>query len=72
MPKFSAYLRGEGTIGPTGPQGESGPVGPSQHVLFDVDVSTGYLLMYTDYDVLESQVKANFKLDDTGHLVVVI
>ena len=72
MPKFSAYLRGEGAIGPTGPQGPKGDVGPSQHVLFNVDVSTGYLLMYTDYDVLESEVKANFKLDDTGHLMVEI
>ena len=69
MPKFSAYLRGEGTIGPTGPQGESGPIGPSQHILFDVDVSTGNLLMYTNYDVFDEDM---FTLDNTGHLWVQI
>ena len=69
MPKFSAYLRGEGTIGPTGPTGSSGPVGPSQHVLFDVDVSTGYLYMWTDYDIFKEKM---FQLDDTGHLIVEI
>ena len=70
MPKFSAYLRGEGIVGPTGPQGEPGPVGPSQHVLFDVDVSTGQLIMYTDYDVFDEDMF--FVDDDTGHLWVTI
>ena len=70
MPKFSAYLRGEGTIGPTGPIGETGPVGPSQHVLFDVDVTSGYLYMYTDYDILDSNVREKMELDETGHLVI--
>lgn len=69
MPKFSAYLRGEGVMGPTGPAGEAGPVGPSQKILFDVDVSTGELIMYTDYDIFDEQM---FQLDDTGHLLVTI
>ena len=69
MPKFSAYLRGEGVLGPTGPAGEAGPVGPSQKILFDVDVSTGELIMYTDYDIFDEQM---FQLDDTGHLLVTI
>lgn len=70
MPKFSAYLRGEGTVGPAGPQGEPGPAGPSQQVLFDVDVSTGELIMYTDYDVFDED--KFFIDDDTGHLWVTI
>lgn len=69
MPKFSAYLRGEGVMGPTGPAGEAGPVGPSQKILFDVDVSTGELIMYTDYDIFDEEM---FQLDDTGHLLVTI
>ena len=69
MPKFSAYLRGEGVIGPTGPTGPQGSVGPSQKILFDVDVSTGELIMYTDYNVFDEN---EFYLDDTGHLMVTI
>ena len=69
MPKFSAYLRGEGTVGPQGPTGPAGSTGPSQKILFDVDVPTGELIMYTDYDVFDEN---QFELDDTGHLVVTI
>lgn len=69
MPKFSAYLRGEGIMGPTGPYGPVGPTGPSQKVLFDVDVSTGELIMYTDYDVFDEDM---FQLDETGHLLVTV
>ena len=69
MPKFSAYLRGEGTVGPQGPTGPTGQAGPSQKILFDVDTSTGELLMYTDYDVFDEDM---FYLDDTGHLMVTI
>ena len=69
MPKFSAYLRGEGVMGPTGPYGPVGPTGPSQKVLFDVDVSTGELIMYTDYDVFDENM---FQLDETGHLLVTV
>lgn len=69
MPKFSAYLRGEGVMGPTGPAGTAGPAGPSQTILFDVDVTTGELWMYTDSD--SSQITPeSFSLDDTGHLLV--
>lgn len=69
MPKLSAYLRGEGVAGPIGPTGPTGPVGASQKILFDVDVSTGELIMYTDYDVFDEDM---FYLDDTGHLMVTI
>ena len=69
MPKFSAYLRGEGTIGPTGPTGPQGVAGSPQKVLFDVDVSSGYLYMYTDIDILTQN---KFTLDETGHLLVEI
>lgn len=69
MPKFSAYLRGEGTVGPQGPTGPEGSPGPSQTILFDVDVSTGNLIMYTDYNVFDENM---FDLDDTGHLLVTI
>lgn len=69
MPKFSAYLRGEGTIGPRGEAGPTGPAGPSQKILFDVDMSTGELIMYTDYDIFNENM---FYLDETGHLMVTI
>lgn len=72
MPKFNAYLRGEGTVGPTGPTGNTGPAGPSQTILFDVDVSSGNLICYTDYniDLTDDEFKKHFSLDDTGHLWV--
>ena len=69
MPKFSAYLRGEGVVGPTGPTGPKGLTGESQKILFDVDVSTGELIMYTDYDIFNEDM---FYLNDTGHLMVTI
>lgn len=69
MPKFSAYLRGEGVEGPVGPIGPTGPVGPSQKILFDVDVTTGELIMYTDYNIFDIDPDM-FTLDETGHLVV--
>lgn len=69
MPKFSAYLRGEGTQGPQGIQGPAGPAGPSQTIFFDVDVTTGKLYMFTDSEVSKIGAEA-FSLDDSGHLVI--
>jgi len=66
MPKFSAYMRGEGTAGPQGSTGPTGPKGDMHTVFFDVDISTGELIMYADYEYEGPQ----FHLTDSGHLEV--
>lgn len=69
MPKFSAYMRGEGSVGPIGETGPIGPTGNLYYATFDIDVEDGILYMYNDisYDGPEFEIN-----EATGELEVII
>lgn len=60
-----------GPIGPTGPTGETGNTGPTGNIAyatFEVNLTTGHLIMHTT-DIYDGP---NFQLTNDGHLEVII